>query len=245
MLTLVLLPGLDGTGLLFADFITALGPGVRTIVASYPTDTPLGYDELEPIARSFLPRNEPFYLLAESFSGPLAIAIAASPPPELLGLVLCSSFARNPLPVLAPFRFALGAVPVAALPMALLSFFVLGRFATPALHAALARSLALVAPAVLRARARAALSIDRASLLPQIKMPVLYLRATEDRIVSEASWKLVRALVPQATAVRFPAPHFLLQVMPKPAAAAIAEFMGAGLDTEERRAPDPAETLPR
>lgn len=240
MLTLVLLPGLDGTGQLFADFIAAMGPGIRTIVASYPTDTPLGYDELEPIARSFLPQDEPFYLLAESFSGPLAIAIAASPPPGLRGLGLSCSFARNPLPALAPLGFALAAVPVAALPMTLLSFFILGRFATPALRAALARTLAQVAPAVLRARAQAALSVNRAALLPQIKVPVLYLRADEDRIVSGASWELVSALVPQAAAIHFPAPHFLLQVMPKPAAAAVAEFMG----TKVLQASNPAEAFP-
>lgn len=225
MVTLVLLPGLDGTGLLFADFVAALGPNVRAIVASYPTDVPLGYDELEPIARSFLPHDEPFFLLAESFSGPIAIAIAASSPPGLLGLVLCCSFARNPMPALGPFRFALAAVPVAALPLALLSFFVLGRFATPAHRAALAQSLALVAPVVLRARARAALSINLVSLLSQIKLPVLYLRAGEDRIVSRSSCELVSSLLPQTVVVQFPAPHFLLQVLPKPAAAAITEFM--------------------
>jgi len=231
MVTLVLLPGLDGTGLLFADFVAAFEPNVRTIVASYPKDVPLGYDELEPIARSFLPQDEPFFLLAESFSGPIAIAIAASSPPGLLGLVLCCSFARNPMPALAPFRFVLGVVPVAALPMALLNFFVLGRFTTPVLRAALAQSLALVAPAVLRARVQAAISINLVSLLSQIKLPVLYLRAGEDRIVSGASCQLVSALLPQTAVVQFSAPHFLLQVQPKPAAAAVTEFMGSTLDS--------------
>lgn len=226
MATLVLLPGLDGTGLLFADFVTALGPDIRTIVVSYPPDVPLGYGELEPIARSFLPQDEPFFLLAESFSGPIAVAIAASSPPGLLGVILCCSFARNPLPALAPARFALGAVPVAALPMPLLSFFVLGRYATSTLRAALAQSIARVAPAVLRRRAQAALSVNSVALLAQIKLPVLYLRASEDRIVFKAASELVQGHLPQTVVVDFPAPHFLLQVMPVPAAAAVAEFMG-------------------
>ena len=225
MVTLVLLPGLDGTGLLFADFVAALKPNVRAIVASYPTDVPLRYDELEPIARSFLPQDEPFFLLAESFSGPIAIAIAASSPPGLLGLVLCCSFARNPMPALGPFRFALGAIPVAAVPMALVCFFGLGRFATRATRPALAQSRARVAPAVLRARARAALSINLVSLLSQIKLPVLYLRASEDRIVSGASCEVVSSLLPQTVVVQFPAPHFLLQVLPKPVASTVTDFM--------------------
>lgn len=128
MVALVLLPGLDGTGRLFVDFVAALGAEVEVTVASYPTDTPLGYAELTAVARSFLPPDQPFFLLAESFSGPIAISIAQSSPPGLLGVALCCSFARNPLPVLAPARPLLGIVPVDALPVALLSFFVLGRF---------------------------------------------------------------------------------------------------------------------
>ncbi len=237
MTALVLLPGLDGTGLLFAGFVAALGPDVRTVVASYPADLPLGYEELEPIARSFLPRDEPFFLLAESFSGPIGIAIAASPPPGLRGLVLCCSFARNPIPALAPLRFALGALPVAALPMDLLSFLLLGRFATGELRAELARSLALVAPAVLRARARAVLSIDRVALLSQIGLPVLYLRAGEDRVVSGAACELVRSRLAQTAVVQFPAPHFLLQTMPDLAAAAVMEFV-EGSGTLRQSSPD-------
>lgn len=104
MVALVLLPGLDGTGRLFVDFVAALGAEVEVTVASYPTDTPLGYAELTAVARSFLPPDQPFFLLAESFSGPIAISIAQSSPPGLLGVALCCSFARNPLPVLAPAR---------------------------------------------------------------------------------------------------------------------------------------------
>lgn len=228
MVALVLLPGLDGTGQMFADFVASFGPEVRTIVASYPSNTPLGYAELEPIARSFLPQNQPFYLLAESFSGPIAISIAASSPPGLLGLILCCSFARNPLPLFALFRPVVRVAPVSALPMALLSFFVLGRFASPSLRGALARSLALVSPSVLRARACAALSVNVSASLPRIKVPVLYLRASEDRIVHRSSSALVVSLAQNAKLAEFAAPHFLLQVVPSQAASLVSGFMGGG-----------------
>ena len=226
MVTLVLLPGLDGTGLLFADFIASLGPEVKTIVASYPSDTPLGYSELEPFARSFLPHDQPFYLLAESFSGPIAISIAASSPPGLLGLVLSCSFARNPVPLLALFRPAISAVPISAIPTALLSFFVLGRFVSPVLRGALAKSLALVVPSVLHSRVRAALSIDVSALLQRIKVPLLYLRASEDRVVPKSSSLLVSSLAPDVKIAEFSAPHFLLQALPSQAASSVASFMG-------------------
>ena len=49
---LVLLPGLDGTGLLFADFVANLASDIDPIVVRYPPDVPLGYAELEAIART-------------------------------------------------------------------------------------------------------------------------------------------------------------------------------------------------
>lgn len=225
MVTLVLLPGLDGTGLLFADFATALAPDAKIILVSYPSDAALGYSELEPIARSFLPKDQPFFLLGESFSGPIAISIAASRPPGLLGLILCCSFVRSPRPSLAVLRPLLSIVPLAALPLRLLSFFVLGRFSSPALRRSLAEVLTQVSPSALRARAQAALSVDVSASLAQVAVPVLYLRATEDRVVPRSASQSVVALVPATAVVALPAPHFLLQVLPSQAASLVREFM--------------------
>jgi len=78
MVTLVLLPGMDGTGELFSKFIETLAPGTESIVVRYPTTGALGYAELERIARSKLPTDRPFVILAESFSGPIGILLAPS-----------------------------------------------------------------------------------------------------------------------------------------------------------------------
>ena len=99
MVTLILLPGMDGTGLLFQDFVEALDADVRTVVVSYPKNESLNYAALESTVLYQVPMDEPYVLLAESFSGPVAISIAASCPPRLLGVVLCCSFARNPQPM--------------------------------------------------------------------------------------------------------------------------------------------------
>jgi pimeloyl-[acyl-carrier protein] methyl ester esterase len=94
--TIVLLPGMDGTGKLFAGFVAALGDAARPVVVAYPTDSQLDYRQLIDVARTFLPLGEPFVLLGESFSGPIAIALAAERPAGLFALVLCCSFAPNP-----------------------------------------------------------------------------------------------------------------------------------------------------
>ncbi len=225
MITLVLLPGLDGTGQLFADFAAAFGDEVKVVVVSYPADTALGYAELTSVARSFLPLDQPYFLLAESFSGPIGISIAASAPPGLLGLVLCCSFARNPVPMSGFLRPLLGAFPVAKVPVRLLGVFLLGRFSSPTLLRALGNSLATVCAAALRARARAVLAVDVSAELARIRVPILYLRAAEDRVVPRASSEQVRSCAPQTRLVEFTAPHFLLQVLPLAVAAEVTDFM--------------------
>src|SRR5689334_18272732 len=94
---LVLLPGLDGTGVLFRPFLKLLPSSIEPIVVAYPPRQALGYDELLPLVRSTLPKNKPFVLLGESFSGPLSLRIAAERPIDLKGLILAGSFISCPL----------------------------------------------------------------------------------------------------------------------------------------------------
>jgi hypothetical protein len=69
MTAVVILPGLDGTSALLAEFcesLSALGVAARAV--AYPPDRPLGYEQLEALVRAQLP-CEPHVLLGESFSG--------------------------------------------------------------------------------------------------------------------------------------------------------------------------------
>ena len=77
---LVLLPGLNGTGILFESLQTALGQSLDVRVVRYP--------QLQGHARKSLPTDRPFVLLGESLSGPIAIRLAAERPRELVGLTV-------------------------------------------------------------------------------------------------------------------------------------------------------------
>jgi len=224
MVTLVLLPGMDGTGQLFAPFLAALGCEVDVKVVRYPNGEPLGYAELEAVARAELPEG-PFVLLGESFSGPIAIALAASGSPHLKGVVLCCSFARNPRPLFSGLRSLVGVLPVAAVPFGVLSRLLLGRFETPELRAALGNALAQVSPATLRARLRSVLTVDVSAQLRASTVPTLYLQATRDQVVPAAASQLVSRLKPSTRMVQFHAPHFLLQTAAAEAAGVVGEFM--------------------
>lgn len=225
MLTIVLLPGMDGTGQLFEPFVSALGSKVKVKVVHYPTAEALGYDELETIARQQLPSAGHFFILGESFSGPIAISLAASQPQGLVGLVLCSSFARNPRPAFAAMRSFVRALPVKLAPMAVLSHFLMGRSSTPTLRSALGSSLAQVSASAFHSRVSAVLSSDASAKLKAVKVPLLYLLAAQDRVVPASAAKHIVQVLPSTQVVTIEAPHFLLQVAPAAAATAVRAFM--------------------
>lgn len=225
MTALWLLPGLDGTTRMLRGFTTTARPSFAAVEAvTYPTDVVLGYRELEIFARGVLPKEAPFVLLGESFSGPIAISIAADPPPNLLGLVLSTTFARAPVPWLGPFAPLTRFAPVRTLPMAALSAMLLGRWSTPALRRELQQALGEVAPDVLRARAAAAMRIDVADRLARISVPTLSLQANHDRLLSASASRRVREGIPHAQHHAFDGPHLLLQSHTADCAAAIADF---------------------
>jgi len=94
---LVLLPGLDGTGELFADFIAALPESWTATTVTYPTDRWLSYTDLRPFVSAAIPQSAPFVLVAESFSTPLAVWYAATNPLNLAAVVICAGFVGSPV----------------------------------------------------------------------------------------------------------------------------------------------------
>lgn len=229
MITLVLLPGMDGTGELFAPLVARLGGVVNCIVVRYP-DEPLGYEALVAHARASLPANGDYFLLGESFSGPVAVALAAEAPERMRGLILSATFVRNPLPWAGALVPLAPVVPVTGAAASLATGVILGRFSTPALRAQIAASLAQMSAATIRARLQAIAAVNRGEDLAAISVPMLYLRAEHDLVVPQSAASLIERLRPATHFRTFDAPHFLLQVAVEEAACAIDRFMHGVLD---------------
>jgi pimeloyl-ACP methyl ester carboxylesterase len=234
MPTLVLLPGMDGTGVLFADFVAAIRPEFRSIVVAYPNDPKLGYPELEPLVRAALPQDQPFILLGESFSGPIAISIAASNPSGLLGLILCCTFARRPHPLLPLATAAIKPLPAACVPAFIQHRNLFGRFDSPRLRAQLAQVRGLVSPNTLKSRLEAVAHADVSDELRRVAVPILDLRAKRDRIVSRASGDYIRKIRPDAKVADLDAPHLLLQAVPQEALSVIKNFASECMKTADK-----------
>lgn len=222
---LILLPGLDGTGRLFAPLVKALAQcGVSARAIGYPTHDALDYVELERRVRAELPESSAFVLLAESFSGPIALRIGAAPPANLKGLVLSTTFASRPTFLLGPLS---GGVRWARLrpPGFLLDWFLLGRWSNETLRSELAAALADVPVSVLSRRAFEALQVDAVEASTSQKRPAMILWAKQDRLLSaNARRQLANALQTAQTRV-VAGPHLLLQTQPRLCAGLIAEFM--------------------
>src|SRR5579862_2510934 len=227
MPTLVLLPGLDGTGDFFAPLLEALGRSVRTQVVRYPVAGAYDYATCQQLVRAALPVDGPYVLLGESFSGPLAISLAAQAPQGLVGIILCCTFANNPRPRLALIRPVLPFLPFhgTGASLRLSRFLVLGDWITPAIRELHQKILHSVPAKTLRGRLEAVADCDVREALAGLRLPIMCLVATHDRLIPRAAARLLRRQAPAATFIEIDAPHCLLQCEPQQAAEHIRRFL--------------------
>ena len=93
---LVLLPGLDGSGKLFDPFIKQFPQASRITVIPYPTDRHIPFNQLGDYLAPLLPNDKPLAILGESYSGPVALSLAARGDINIQKLILVASFAKYP-----------------------------------------------------------------------------------------------------------------------------------------------------
>lgn len=223
-MNLLLLPGMHGTARLFDPLLEKLPGSFHSHTISYPVDKPLGYDELLPMVEDLASTLGEFVVVGESFSGPLALMLAAKRPAGLRGLILCVSFARCPFPLLKPLMANARGWMFRRRPRWLIDRWLLGRFYGTPLKAELHEAIREVSPDVLAARIRAIAAVDVTTELRDCPMPILYLQAANDWVVSSGSLKMIRSIRPDVRAVTITGPHMLLQAAPDESSKAIAAF---------------------
>lgn len=223
--TLVLLPGMDGPGDLFEPLLQSLPRNLSVIVVRYPTQDLLNYSQLGAIAEEALPSEGPLILLGESFLGPIAIALATKLGGRVSALILCCTFARSPSKFLKRIAPLSRLVPFELAPIWATAPILLGSNASLELRDLLRMALHKVSPAVLRGRLREIATVDVTQQLLTCEMPILYLCATQDALVSSASMDEMLMLCPSIRVANLEGPHCLLQMSPSLAANAILDFI--------------------
>ena len=218
----VLLPGLDGTGSMLMEFAAALQEFTDVRVIRYPPSELWDYDALLDFVRPQLP-DTPHVVIGESFSGPLALRLARERPPGLKGIVLGASFARLDIPLKKVLAGLAGAISPRMVPTEVFAAILLGRWSTAQHRRRLRSALREVFPEVLSWRAKAALAVDLVHE-GEIGLPILYLRASKDRLIPKSAVDAIGALAPHVQVREIAAPHFLFQIAPKECAAAVRSY---------------------
>lgn len=224
MTTLLLLPGLHGTADLFFPLRTALSVlsvDVAVSVAEFPFEA-TEYSHVDAAVR--IPEGR-VALLAESFSGPLAIRLAVRLKAEgrLSALILVATFARSPVRWF-PWWLVPKWAPVP--PLAIAVRLLLGSDADPERVRELAIVLKRIPPKTALARLRTVARCDeRARLSQLIGVPTLYLQARDDLVVGPQGLDDFAPLNPRIRVLN--APHLVLQTRAVECAQAIGEFLGA------------------
>jgi len=220
---LLLLPGMEGSGKLFEGFVKALVPSIEPLVVGYPTGNEQSYESL---LKGIPIPEEKFVVLAESFSGPLGIRIAAQHRDRVRALILVASFVRNPsrmprvaAPFLTKWLFARRIQPV----MLWLSG------AGQEARRQILEAMATVPPEALMARTRTVLSEDARQELRSVSAPVLYLRGKHDCVVTQRSMREIRAGLPATRVVELDAHHFVLQERAQEAARVVCDFLASAI----------------
>lgn len=222
-MVVVLLPGMDGTGRLFRWFIAKLPAGIEPQVVSYPPNVALSYDELSHRVSRELPAESPYIIVAESFSGPVAVLLSASAGPNLQAIVLVASFVKSARKARLMARLV---GPLRMRPGWALRLLMLNSASCVEVLPCLEQAIASVRPEVLRGRFQNVLEVDVSEALAKCPVRVVYLSADQDRLLGQRGLQGVLQARPSTEVFSIAGPHLLLQCHPE---AAVAALQQAGL----------------
>lgn len=226
--TLVLLPGLDGTDVFFRPLLAVLPQAVRPVVVCLPTSGSNTYTDLLAFVRHALAELAECYVLGWSFSGPLALMLAAAEPTKVRGVILSATFVRPPQPRLAWLRFAVTTPVIWVLRASRRVPGWLGRGLTDPVQGAMAETWARVGAKVVAARVRAILTVDAREPLRRCRPPVLYLASSHDEVVPHRNVEEVVRVRPSVQVRTIQGRHLAMYTNPAAAVSVILEFVAQG-----------------
>lgn len=224
---IVFMPGLDGTGLSFGPLLPFISAQTNITIVRYPTDKLLSFEETVECAAMQIPAGTSPVVIAESFSGPIAVQMIASGRTPARALVLCATFAKSPHPVVWRVSRLLR-LPLLIRPDMPKIFFkiIIGNDKLIADLLPLWRKVhADVSARVMDHRLGLINQIDVTNLLTKLSIPCLYLQAANDRVVPSSCLAVFKRGIPHLEVKIIIAPHFILQAKPELCIEAIDDFL--------------------
>jgi pimeloyl-ACP methyl ester carboxylesterase len=172
---------MDGTGLLFDEFVAQSPAIFRPVVLPLPNRGE--YDELTELIATTMPSDGPFLVVAESFSGPIGIRLAGRFPDRVVGLVLVNSFVVPPRPRWLrwlPWRLIF----TLPLPRRVIRMFLVDKTTPDLVVDRIRLAIARTDVSTMSARLCSILSLNETQNLALVRSPVLLLHGTVDRLHS-------------------------------------------------------------
>lgn len=227
-LTLLLLPGMDGDGRLFDQLRAVLDSHRRyqVQVVSYNGLGILTYDAAVEAVRARVLGLGQVVLVGESFSGPVVARLCRSPTPNLVAGVLIASFPCSPVPFLKSLVLALSRLAFSIRPPRwAVRLALLGNRADAALLGEVQAAISSVSSKVLVSRLQAILEVDVRADLRQSRLPMLSLRASNDRLIPVRVSRQMAQGCARMVEVELVGPHLLAQANPAGVAREISVFL--------------------
>ncbi|MGB0799301.1 MAG: alpha/beta fold hydrolase [Planktomarina sp.] len=220
--TILVLPGLDGTGKLLDDFAAELADDFDVRVVSYTFDQ-TDYDTIFDYVKSLVPERD-YIVVGESFSGPLAGMFADAKPKHLKGVVFAATFLSRPSIWPAWCMTLLWAVPFQRkFFLNLIHPMFMGFRPGKKLFDTFLHIMQTVPKATLIARLKTVHKLPRKPYSTHTGLPSLFLCARREWFLSRKSGDFLAHVAHQTCILD--TPHFLLQKHPKQAANHIRQFI--------------------
>jgi pimeloyl-ACP methyl ester carboxylesterase len=206
------LPGLDGTNLLLDRFVELAPESTSPQVIPLPDDP---VDDYQSLCDKLLPQiqeMQPCHLIAESFSGPIAVMLAQTFPQYIDRLTLVATFVDSPIPFIG--RFLPWALLV-RMPMPLMiaqRYFVCG---DREMAIMLKRAVGRTSPTTLAKRIRLLMTVNVCAELARIQCPIQYIRPIHDRLVPKRCVDKIVGVNGRVIVQEIDGPHLIMQTYPE------------------------------
>lgn len=215
-------PGLDGTTHMLSDFHDLAPTTHNVTLFELPSDQS-SYEELSEHFASTPSRERQCVIIAESFSGPLAVILASRHPESVACLILVASFVTSPSPRVSrcvpwSLMFRL------PLPSLVARYVMLGKSCESKAVRELQAAVRSIPTQVLARRMRQVIQVDVTHTIRELTCPIMYLRPSHDALVPQRCVDAIRQLRPDATIHTIKGSHLILETQPGEAWKKIVDF---------------------
>lgn len=224
---ILLLPGADGTGVLFEPFLKVVTSSLESEGISLSIElVNLNHDKFgNPLAQNLAFQaarieneyvTQPIMIIAESYSGLLAYELLSRERLNIAQVIFVASFLNAPsnlATIAAKFNPAWLKAVMQVTPSPVWGRVLFGRWQTPQLRALFRQALAQTPNDLLQQR----LAIIASAQIPNktIDVPCLYLQARQDSLVSANNIEIFRQVFSNFASITVDGTHFLLQTNPE------------------------------